>query len=129
MTKLGFEGAVERGKEARLQWIRDRIVLGSEEFAAVRGLSPDNLGELQTQGGLFSVEIDGKAWWPAKLLELAPIDASAVCRALGALDEATKLIFLMRPHGALGGKTVLEAVAGGQLEQVVRLAAAWAKEG
>jgi hypothetical protein len=44
---------------------------------------------------------------------------------LGDIDPASKLIFLKRKHGALGGSTPADAVEKGKLVDVVRLAKDW----
>jgi len=48
-----------------------------------------------------------------------------LCRALSGDDEASKLVFLMRTHGALAGRTPAAAIAQGQLALVLQLASAW----
>jgi len=119
--------AIERSRDARRAWIRDRVVLSSAEFAAARGVASESLVALQAGGELFALNIEGDVWWPAELLKLSAADASALCRALGDTGESSKLIFVMRKHGALGGRTVTEAVANGQLADVLRLARNWAE--
>ena len=55
---------------------------------------------------------------------------AAVCRALGDLGASEKLMFWLRDHGALAGKSVAAALeAGAGLAKVERLAAAWARRG
>jgi hypothetical protein len=52
-----------------------------------------------------------------------------ICAALGRLDSTEKLMFWVREHGALGGRSVAAALEGGaSLPQVERLADAWARE-
>jgi hypothetical protein len=54
---------------------------------------------------------------------------AAICRALGGLGASEKLMFWLRDHGALSGKSVAAALeAGLALAHVERLAAAWARE-
>ena len=54
---------------------------------------------------------------------------AAICRALGDLGASEKLMFWLREHGALAGRTVGAALeAGTGLAKVGRLAAAWARE-
>ena len=123
----GLKGAIERGRQARRAWISDRVVLSSAEFAAARGVASEALVALQAGDQLFSLTIEGEVWWPAELLKLSAADASALCSALDGADESSKLVFVMRTHGALGGRTVTEAVANGQLADVLRLARTWAE--
>ena len=51
----------------------------------------------------------------------------AVTKALGNLPGGAKLQFFVARKGSLGGKTVLEAIAAGQIEKVLRLAVAYAE--
>jgi hypothetical protein len=54
---------------------------------------------------------------------------AATCRALGGIAASEKLMFWLRDHGALAGKSVAAALeAGTGLAKVERLAAAWARE-
>ena len=76
-----------------------------------------------------------KAWstalcWPMmSSLGLDREAVAAVCRALGDLGASEKLMFWLRDHGALAGKSVAAALqAGAGLAKVERLAAAWARE-
>ena len=46
--------------------------------------------------------------------------------ALGDIDPSSKLLFLLRKHGALGGRTPADAVAEGKFDDVMRLATEWA---
>jgi hypothetical protein len=52
-----------------------------------------------------------------------------ICRALGNLVASEKLMFWLREHGALAGKSVASALDGGTaLAEVERLAASWARD-
>jgi hypothetical protein len=54
---------------------------------------------------------------------------ATICRALGDLGSSEKLMFWLRDHGALAGKSVAAALETGvPLAKVERLAAAWAHE-
>ena len=63
------------------------------------------------------------------VLSLLNLAVAAVCRALGDLGASEKLMFWLREHGALAGKSVAAALeAGTALAKVERLAAAWVRE-
>lgn len=121
----GLAGAIERGRAARLAWTQDGTLLTAEAYAVARGIPPSVLPELEAQGELFSLGVEGARWYPAELLKLTVDEASAVCRELAGDDAASQLVFLMRVHGALGGCTIAAAIAQGQLAAVLRLAHAW----
>lgn len=124
----GLARAVERRELVRHQWRLDGTLLSPEVFATRRGVTPVELSQLEAGGQLFSLEVGGVRWYPAELLRMSPGDAAALSAALGALAPTEKLIFLMRDHGALGGMTVVDAVAAGGINRVLALAAAWCSE-
>lgn len=121
----GLKGAIERGRVARRAWIEEGVVLSTADFAARHRVSPDELQALKARNELFTVDVGGEAYWPAELLRLRPEQASLVCEALAGCDDAAKLVFLIRRHGALGGQTIAEAAAQGRLEDALCLATAW----
>ncbi|MCW5665471.1 MAG: hypothetical protein KIT35_16685 [Piscinibacter sp.] len=118
----GLRGAVERGHSAQRAWIRDGVLVSRGEFAAARGVTPEQLEVMKTEGELFTIVVDGEDWWPADLLKLSPSEAAYVCLALRMHEDAVKLLFLVRKHGALAGRTVVEAIHAGLLRRVLSLA-------
>ena len=124
----GLTSALGRGLTARLAWTHDGTLLTATDYAAARGIPPPALPELEALGELFSLDIEGARWYPSELLKLSPDVADAVCRAMAGDEPARQLVFIMRKHGALAGRTVTEAVAQGLLSDVLRLAHAWRQE-
>lgn len=124
----GLAGAVERGELVRHQWALDGTLLSPEVFAARRGVVAVELSQLEAGGQLFSLEVGGARWYPAELLRMSPNDEAALCAAMRELRPTEKLIFLMRDHGALGGMTVAHAIAAGDINRVLDLAAEWRAE-
>lgn len=124
----GLAAAQERGRAARLAWTQDGTLLTAADYAAARGIPSSVLPDLEAQGELFSLDVEGARWYPSELLKLSPNEASAVCRTLAGDDPARKLIFIMRGHGALAGQTVTAAIAQGQLAEVLRFANVWRHE-
>ncbi|MCK7495827.1 MAG: hypothetical protein MZW92_36285 [Comamonadaceae bacterium] len=110
---------------ARLSWIQDGAVLSAEDYAKARGVPVESLAELEREGELFSLDVAGGRWYPAELLKVQAEEAGAVCGELAGDDSARQLIFWMRRHGALGDRTVAEAVAAGLLQHVPGLAREW----
>jgi len=60
-------------------------------------------------------------------LKLGRAELAAVVKALGDESATSKLVFLLRRHGALDGRTPAEAVDEGRLDGVLRLARAWGR--
>ena len=53
---------------------------------------------------------------------------ATVCCALGYLGASEKLMFWLRDHGVLAGRSVAAALEAGIAAKVERLAAAWPRE-
>lgn len=77
----------------------------------------------------FAVKVGNRLYYPQAFLGMDREAVAAICRALGDLGASEKLMFWLREHGALAGKSVAAALdAGTALAKVERLAAACARE-
>lgn len=125
----GLAGASARGEAARVQWIKDGLVVAGEQLAQAWGLTRQALAPAADRGEVFAVKICNRLYYPQAFLALDREAVATVCRALGDLGSSEKLMFWLREHGALGGKGVAAALDGGvAVAKVERLAAAWARE-
>jgi hypothetical protein len=125
----GLAGASARGETARVQWIKDGLVVAGEQLAQAWGLTRQALAPAADRGEVFAVKICNRLYYPQAFLALDREAVATVCRALGDLGSSEKLMFWLRGHGALGGKGVAAALDGGvAVAKVERLAAAWARE-
>ncbi|WP_088284668.1 hypothetical protein [Ideonella sp. A 288] len=125
----GLAGATARGEAARVKWIKDGLVVPGQQLAQAWGLTRQALAPAADRGEVFAVKIGNRLYYPRAFLGLDRAAVAAVCRALGDLGASEKLMFWLREHGALGGKTVTSALdAGVAMAKVERLAAAWARE-
>jgi hypothetical protein len=106
----GLAGAAKRGEAARVDWVRSGEVVPAKALAERWGLTPQALGPAAARGEVFSTVIKSHRYYPREFLELDRDEVGAVCRALGSLTPQEKLIFWKKPHGALAGKTVLQAL-------------------
>lgn len=59
------------------------------------------------------MKIGNRLYYPQPFLNLDRESVAIVCRALGALGSGEKLMFWLRGHGALAGKTVAAALDAG----------------
>ena len=121
----GLAGATARGEAARVQWVRDGLVVPGEQL----GLTRQALAPASDRGEVSAVKVGNRLCYPQAFLGLDRDAVAIVCRALGGLGSSEKLMFWLRDHGALAGKSVavvLEARVA--LAKVERLAAAWARE-
>lgn len=81
------------------------------------------------RGEVFAVKVGNRLYYPQAFIGMEREAVAAICRALGDLGASEKLMFWLREHGALAGKSVDAALdAGTALAQVERLASAWARE-
>lgn len=125
----GLAGASARGEAARVQWVKDGLVVPGEQLAQAWGLTRQALAPAADRGEVFAVKIGNRLYYPQAFLALDRETVATVCRALGDLGASEKLMFWLREHGALGGKGVAAALdAGVAVAKVERLAAAWARE-
>ena len=119
------------GEAAKVDWMRSGEVVSAKVLADRWGLTPQALGPAAERGEVFAVVVKRHRYYPKEFLDLGRDDVSAVCRALGRMSPEEKLIFWKRPHGALAGKTVVDALnnqAGPRLSRVVQLAQSWAAQ-
>lgn len=81
------------------------------------------------RGEVSAVKVGNRLYYPQAFLGLDRDAVAIVCRALGGLGSSEKLMFWLRDHGALAGKSVAVALeARVVLAKVERLAVAWARE-
>lgn len=125
----GLAGAAARGESARVQWIKDGLVVSGERLAQAWGLTRQALAPAAERGEVFAVKVGNRLYYPRSFLDLDRESVATLCRALGDLGPSEKLMFWLRAHGALAGKSVAAALeAGVPLAKVERLAGAWARE-
>jgi hypothetical protein len=125
----GLAGATARGEAARVQWIKDGLLVPGEQLAQAWGLTRQALAPAADRGELFAAKIGNRLFYPQAFLAMDRNAVAAICRALGDLGASEKLIFWLREHGSLAGRQVAAALeAGTSLATMERLAAAWARE-
>ena len=125
----GLAGATARGEAARVQWVREGLVVPGEQLAQAWGLTRQALAPAAERGEVFAVKVGNRLYYPQTFLGMDREPVVTICRALGDLTASEKLMFWLHEHGALAGKGVAAALeAGTALAKVERLAAAWARE-
>lgn len=127
--RTGLAAAEVRGKAALARWVADGVLVKGDVFARARGVSRQSLGAAVRRKELFSLDVKGRRYYLAALLEVESERAASVCRALAGATDSEKVIFWLRQHGALGGKTVTAAIGAGRLARVLTLAETHAEEG
>jgi hypothetical protein len=125
----GLAGATGRGEAARVQWVKAGLVVPGEQLAQAWGLTRQALAPAAERGEVFAVKVGNRLYYPQAFLGMDREAVAMVCRALGDLGSSEKLMFWLRDHGALAGKSVAAALETGvPIAKVQRLAAAWARE-
>lgn len=125
----GLAAAEVRGATARARWIEEGLVVPGPQLAQAWGIPQQTLATATASGEAVSIAIDGSEYFPKALLSLDRLTAGKICCALRQLQDAEKLMFWLRDHGALGGRSVAAALeAGTPTARVTALAAAWARE-
>lgn len=124
----GIESAMARGRKVCGNWVRNRVLLTGDEFSARRGVPRQALTAAVRCGDLFSVGYAGRRYYLAALLDVPADAVTAVCRTMGRTTGAEHVIFWLRGHGGLGGRSVAAAINVGMLDRALQIAHAWADE-
>jgi hypothetical protein len=125
----GLARASARGEAARVQWVEAGLVVPGEQLARAWGLTRQALAPAADRGELFAVKVGNRLYYPQAFLVMDREAVATICRALGDLGASEKLMFWLREHGALAGKSVAAALeAGAAVAKLERLAAGWARE-
>jgi hypothetical protein len=118
--------ALARGEARLVKWTRDGSLVDGKRLAEAWGMTRQGLDKARERGDIFSVRVGGLHYYAEQAEHFKRADLAQVNRALGGIDPNSKLIFLKRQHGALGGRTPAEATEDGRLADVLRLARDWA---
>jgi hypothetical protein len=115
-----------RGELAKALWIRNRLLVTSEDLAVGWARPVDDIDQFIAAGELLAVHILKRRWHPVAFLKLSPDDVMAVCRKLTCMDVVAAIAFLLRKHPLLAGTTPLESLAEGKRDAVLDLTHAFA---
>ncbi|HEX8611616.1 MAG TPA: hypothetical protein VF800_10050 [Telluria sp.] len=118
--------AAGRGEARLVSWTQDGTLVAGGEVEAAWGVKRQTVDAARQRGEIFSVWVKGKHWYPGDALKFERPTLAKINAALGPTDPSSKLLFLLRKHGALGGQTPADAVAAGKVDEVLRLASDWA---
>ncbi|MCE3606467.1 hypothetical protein LXA47_23075 [Massilia sp. P8910] len=119
--------ALARGDAVLAKWIQDRVLVDTNAVAHAWNISSQAVHAARKRGEIFAVWANGKHWYAREALRFERGKLARINRTLGDVDPSSKLLFFLRQHGALGGRIVADAIAGGDLDDVLRLARNWAR--
>jgi hypothetical protein len=132
----GLAGSVSRGAYATMHWIQSGELVAAQRLADRWKWTSEQLEVATRLGEVLAISADGQSYYPCEFLGLKPAVVKTIMTAIsapGQIGPVEELVFWKRRHGALGGRTVANWLAGDsdqrQLEVVLRLARAWALEG
>lgn len=121
--------AVNFSEKVKQEWVASGRIVGWKALASAWGdRSRQSLDQASKRGELFSLMVAGKRMYPAAFLNLPAEAVKDINLALKDVDPVSKLIFWNRKHGAIGDKTLAEAVENQQLDSAIRLAQAFTSE-
>lgn len=102
----------------------DTSLVPIDQFRVEAGLSARALDAILLTEQMFAVELNGQTFVPSFYLDkrYGRRRLASVSRELGGLSGGSKLQFFTTPKGSLGGRTPLEALAGGDAVLVRRAA-------
>lgn len=109
--------------------VRQQHLVPLREFQAqMKWASPQSVSRALAAHRIFSMDVQSQPYFPAFFADAIyrRRHLAAVTKQLGDLPGGAKLQFYGSRKGSLNGKTPLEALAAGQLETILRLAAAYA---
>ena len=124
----GLAEAGARGAAALTKLTLDGRLIGRAQLAEAWGLGAQAVQNAVQLGDLFEIWVNKSTYFPAVLVPLGFEQASELCRSLKIETASGKLVFLLRTHGGLSGRTVVEALQSGtSLSRIEELADDWAR--
>lgn len=121
-----IDAAVELGARTLTRWIGDGTLVEPQQLATAWGQDLQTLHAAVRRGDLFEVWVNKAPYFAAVCVGLGIEQTAKICQALGGQKPSVALMFLVRPHGGLGGTTVVQALASGTpISRVEQLAVAW----
>lgn len=124
-NRAALREASLRGEAQLRKWSEDGTLVEGRRLQDTWGITRQALDKARERGEIFSFRIGGQHFYPSEALHLTREHLARILEALGPASAASKLIFLRRRHGTLGGATPAEAIEKGRLAEVLRLAQAW----
>jgi hypothetical protein len=127
VVSIAHSSAAVRGEARLVGWTQDGTLVSGNAVETAWNVRRQTVDAARERGEIFSVWVKGKHWYPSEALKLERSALKMINQALGDADPSSKLLFLLREHGALRGKTPADAVGYGMLDDVLRLASEWIK--
>lgn len=108
---------------------RDGLLVSAERLAAAWQIELAALDGARGVRHVFGLQVGESVMYLAVLLLHTPEQVARITQACGTASDAEMFVWWHQKHGALAGKTLGEALAGGvPLWRVIALTADWAAE-
>ena len=105
--------ALKLGAARLVKWTQDGTLVSPADAGRHWGLELIDLKAAVRRGDLFEVWVNMTPYIPAELLVFSIEQASTICRSLKGQSATSKLLFLLRAHGGLGGRSIAQALRSG----------------
>jgi hypothetical protein len=86
-------GAAAGGEAARIQWVKDGLVVPGEQLAQAWRLTRQALAPTAERGEVFAVKVGNRRYYPQPFLGMDRDSVAALCRALGDFGSSEKPMF------------------------------------
>ncbi|HRO58487.1 MAG TPA: hypothetical protein PK177_04860 [Burkholderiaceae bacterium] len=120
--------APARSEDVARRWVDDGLLVSADELGRAWHRKRQSLEQACDRGELFRIRVGGRWYYPAVFRVLMADDVGRVSRAMAGVDPVSQFIFWSRTHGALGGRTIAQALDAGEGTRAVALAAALGEE-
>lgn len=125
-----LDALTEQAQINRRTLLEKRALISSGDLQRALGITRQAISAAVRTGRLFSVDVDGANWYPAFFAD-GKVDRSvlaAVTQQLAQLPGWSKWDFFTAARASLGGKTPLEALRAGRVDEVMCVAKAVVEE-
>lgn len=111
MTSIDVADAAQALGAARLEkWTMDGTLIPLSAAVQAGRLGVHEIASAVQRGELFEVWVANLPYIPAALVELSQEQSTEICFSLDGQSASSKLSFLLKCHGGLGGQTIAEAL-------------------
>ncbi|MDB5817257.1 MAG: hypothetical protein JWQ11_897 [Rhizobacter sp.] len=117
-----------RGEAFLAELAKDGTLVSSDLLATTWAVTKQALHLAVRRGDLFSIKVAGRRLYLTVFQQLERDAVAEVCQVLRDLSASEQLVFWLRHHGGLRGKTVAQALEASMRKRVMEVAAGWAQE-
>jgi hypothetical protein len=120
----------QKAMDARRAFVKRKDLISTGDLRGALGITRQAVSAATRSARMFTVEVDGETYIPGFFVD-GKVDRAIlekVSKLLGKLPGWTKWDFFISAKGSLGDISPLEALQKGKVDEVLRIAAAFAEE-